>query len=103
MNLSEIQKKAMDNKRNHDWDTGASRENISVNFNHLYGEVAEAHDAWWKGKDDLGEELADVILYTVAIADMLGYNLEDECIRKMAINEKRVYKKVNGVSVKVTQ
>jgi NTP pyrophosphatase (non-canonical NTP hydrolase) len=101
MDLSAIQKKAMDNKIKHGWDTTDNSANVHLNFLHLYGEVAEAYDAYYKKKDDLGLELADVLLYLCGLADILGYSLEDECIKKMAINEKRVYKKINGVTVKV--
>jgi NTP pyrophosphatase (non-canonical NTP hydrolase) len=101
MNLSEIQKRAMANKVNHGWDITDTPENISINFNGLYGEVAEAYEAYIKRKDDFGLELADIVLYACAIADIRGYDLEQECIKKMAINEKRVYKKINGVSIKV--
>ena len=33
---------------------------------------------------------------------MLGLNLEEQIKNKVAKNEKRVYKKVNGVSIKVS-
>jgi len=33
----------------------------------LHGEVAEAFDAWRKGREDVGEELADVAIYLLGL------------------------------------
>jgi NTP pyrophosphatase (non-canonical NTP hydrolase) len=40
--------------------------------------MAEAFDAWRKGRDDLGEELADVAIYLLSVAEMTGVELQDE-------------------------
>lgn len=60
----------------------------------LYGEVGEAYEAYRKKKDDLREELVDVVIYLMGIAEILGKNLEKEILRKLEINEKRKYKKI---------
>ena len=43
------------------------------------------------------EELADIAIYLFGIAEINGICLEQAILKKMAINEKRVYKKVDGV------
>lgn len=37
----------------------------------------------------------------MSIAEICGIDLEDQVIKKMEINEKRVYKRINGVLLKV--
>ena len=98
MTSKDIQKRIYDNKVKHNFNL----KNIEQEFCLLYGEVGEAYDAWLKkkGKEELGSELADVAIYLYGLAELLGYDLGDEMERKMAINEKRVYKKVNDVLVK---
>lgn len=64
-------------------------------------ELAEAYDAWLKKKDDVGEELADVVIFTMGLSEILGVDLESEIINKINKNSKRVYKTVDGVLMKV--
>ncbi len=40
-------------------------------------------------RDRLGEELADVLLYLVRLADVAGLDLGDEALKKLARNESR--------------
>ena len=98
MTSKELQKRIYDNKVKHNFNLT----NIEQEFCLLYGEVGEAYDAWLKkkGKDELGSELADVAIYLYGLAELLDYDLGTEMEKKMAINEKRIYKKVKGVLVK---
>ena len=62
---------------------------------------------WWKHqergkKDDLNEELADIAIYLMGLSEMLGFDLEDEIKKKVNKNKKRVYKKVDGVNVRIS-
>ena len=82
-------------------DKGFNTTNVEGKFCLLYGEVAEAFDAYKKKKDDLGLELADVAIYLMSIAEICGIDLEEQVIKKMEINEKRVYKRINGVLLKM--
>lgn len=82
-------------------DKGFNTKNVEGKFCLLYGEVAEAFDAYKKKKYDLGLELADVAIYLMSIAEICGIDLEEQVIKKMEINEKRVYKRVNGVLLKM--
>ena len=68
----------------------------------MYGEVAEAFDAYRKKKDDLNEELADIAIYLLGLSEMLGFDLEDEIMKKVSKNEKRVYKNVDGINIRVS-
>lgn len=96
MELDEIQKRAYANKIKH----GFNVSDVNFEFCLMYGEVAEAYEAWLKKHDNVGEELADIGLYLVGLAEILGVSLHDEMVKKLQINEKREYVKVNGVLVK---
>lgn len=97
MTLDEMQEKIWQNKL----DKGFNTTNVEKEFCLLYGEVGEAYDAYRKGKDDLGEELADIAIYLMGLSQMLNKNLSNEIENKMKINKNRVYKEVNGVKIKV--
>ena len=99
MGLKELQKKIYQNKVN----KGFNTTDIPKEFCLLYGEVGEAYEAYRKKKPDLNEELADIAIYLLGISEILGFDLEKEIENKVAINEKRVYKKINGVTVKVSE
>lgn len=96
MNLNEIQKQIWENKLK----KGFNTTDVCKEFCFLSGEVAEAFEAYYKKKDDLGSELADVAIYLMGLSEMLGFSLEDEINKKLKINENRVYQNVNGVLLK---
>ncbi len=96
VDFSKLQKEVYQNKINH----GFNVTDINFEFCLAYGEMGEAYSAWLKKKDDLGEELADVVIYLMGISEILGINLESEIVNKIKKNKKRVYKMVNGVLVK---
>ena len=98
MDLKKIQKDVWKNKLN----KGFNTTDVNKEFCLLYGEVAEAYDAWKKRKDDLNEELADVAIYLLGLSEMLGYDLADEIEKKVFKNEKRVYKNIDGVNVRIS-
>ena len=98
MNMKEMQKEIWQNKVN----KGFNTTDVNKEFCLLYGEVAEAYDAYRKKKDDLNEELADIAIYLMGLSEMLGFNLEDEITKKVNKNKKRVYKKVDGVNVRIS-
>jgi len=50
------------------------------------------------GCEDLGEELADVAIYLLSLAEMTGVDLQDQIEAKMVKNAARVYQRLpNGV------
>ena len=98
MKISEMQKAVYQNKLN----KGFNVTDVNKEFCLLYGEVAEAYDAWRKKKADVGEELADVAIYLMGLSEILGIDLEREIENKMAVNRDRVYKLVDGTLIKET-
>lgn len=98
MNMKEIQKEIYQNKIN----KGFNITDVNLEFCLLYGEVAEANEAWRKKKDDLGEELADIAIYLMGISEILGIDLEDQILYKVNKNKNRVYEKINGVTTRIS-
>ena len=63
--------------------------------------MAEAFDAWRKGRQSLGEELADVAIYLLGVAEMTGVDLQPEVEAKIVKNASRAYRSLpNGTLVK---
>jgi hypothetical protein len=76
---------------------------VPLEFCLLSGEVAEAFDAWRKGRPDVAEELADVAIFLLGLAKMVEVDLEEAIETKLAQNEARIYMALsNGVLVKDT-
>lgn len=98
MNMKEVQKQIWQNKLN----KGFNTTDVNKEFCLLYGEVGEAYDAWKKKKDDLGEELADIAIYLMGLSEMIGFDLEEQILNKVSKNEKRVYKNIDGVNIRVS-
>ena len=82
MDLKKLQKEIYKNKV----DKGFNTTDVNKEFCLLYGEVGEAYDAYRKGKDDLGEELADIAIYLLGLSEILGKDLEEEIKNKVQIN-----------------
>lgn len=99
MEMKKVQKEVWQNKL----DKGFNTTDVNQEFCYLYGEVAEAFDAYRMKKEDLGQELADVAIFLMGISEMLGYDLEHEILNKVEINKRRKYKKENGVFIKVVE
>ncbi len=80
---------------------GFNTTDVAMEFCLLHGELAEAFDAWRRGRHDVGEELADTAIFLLGLAEMVGIDLQDEIEAKMAKNAARVYRRLpNGVLVK---
>jgi len=99
IDLTQMQKRLYQNKIA----KGFNVTDVYKEFCFAYGELSEACEAYRKKKTDLGEELADVALYLLGIAEMLGIDLEEEIRNKMEINERRQYKQENGVLIRVSE
>ena len=95
--MKELQKEIWQNKV----DKGFNTTDVNKEFCLLYGEVAEAYDAYRKKKDDLNEELADIAIYLMGLSEMLGYDLETEILKKVEKNKTRVYKNIDGVNTRI--
>jgi len=90
MDIRSSQELAWENKV----DKGFNTTNVPLEFCLLQGELAEAFDAWHKDRADLGEELADVAICLLGLAEMTGVNLQREIEAKLAKNAARVYQRL---------
>ena len=57
--LKKLQKQIYQNKLNKHFNVT----DVSMEFALTYGELGEAYEAYWKKKGNVGEELADVVIY----------------------------------------
>ena len=96
IDLQKIQKELWENKVS----KGFNTEDVTLEFCFTFGELGEAFQAYRKKLPDLGEELADVMLYLLSIAKMVNVDLEKETINKLEKNKKREYQKINGVNMR---
>ena len=80
---------------------GFNIDNVYWEFCYLYSEVAEAFNAYNKKEENLGEELADIAIFLLGIAEILNINLEEQIVRKIDINKKRQYAEVNGKLIRI--
>lgn len=93
IDLQKLQKEVYQNKL----DKGFNVTNIEMEFNYIFGELVETIEAYRDKKDDLGEEIADVVIYMLGLAEILKIDLETELISKFEKIKTREYKTVNGV------
>ena len=97
MDFRSAQKLAWDNKLA----KGFNTTDVPLEFCLLNGEVAEAFDAWRKRNQDVALELADVAIFLLGLAEMLGVDLQQAVEAKLEANQARVYRRLsNGVLVK---
>ncbi len=98
IDLKEIQDRAWANKVA----KGFNTTNVEREFNYTYAELAEVFESYRKQKGDAGEELADVVLFVLSLAKMLGVeDLEREILRKLDKNDAREYQRVGEHNVQV--
>ena len=55
---------------------GFNTTDVPLEFCLLQGEIAVAFDAWRKGCEDVGEELADVAIYLLGLVEMASIDLQ---------------------------
>ena len=93
IDLKQLQREVYQNKV----EKGFNITDICREFCYLQGELAEAFEAYDRREPGLGEELADVAIYLLGLAEILHVDLESEIVRKIEINRKRKYVTENGV------
>jgi NTP pyrophosphatase (non-canonical NTP hydrolase) len=82
---------------------GFNTTDIPLEFCLLNGEVAEAFDAWRKGRsrEEVADELADITFFVLSLAEMIGADLGEAVEAKLAVCEARKYRRLpNGTQVK---
>lgn len=100
MEIRDAQKRAWDNKIA----KGFNTTDVALEFGLLTTEVGEAFTAWRKRLPDFGEELADIALYLMSLAEINDIDLDSEIERKIAKNERRAYQKnIHGIPVRVAE
>jgi NTP pyrophosphatase (non-canonical NTP hydrolase) len=72
-------------------DKGFNTTDVPLEFCLLQGEMAEAFNAWRRGREDFGEELADIALFLLALAEMNGVDLQTAIEDKITKNAGRRY------------
>jgi NTP pyrophosphatase (non-canonical NTP hydrolase) len=96
IDLKQLQKDILANKVA----KGFNMTDMNEEFIHAFEELAEASAAYRKKLPDFGEELADVMIYLLGIAEILKIDLEQELVKKIEKNRKREYVKIDGVPVR---
>lgn len=97
--MMELQKRVYENKVAQGFNVTSIEEEICL----LHGELAEFYEAYRKKLPSVGEELADVAIYLLGIAEILGLDLKACIAQKMAVNERRKYAMVNGVNTRISE
>lgn len=97
--MRELQEAAYANKMA----KGFNVTDVPLEFCYLYSEVGEAFEAYRKGLPTVGEELADVAIYLLGLAEILHIDLDTAIRAKMATNATRTYRTVDGLSVRVDE
>ena len=88
LTLRQIQKRIWDNKVK----KGFNTTDVSKEFLYLTEELGEAVRAYRKdNKEELAEEIVDLIIYSLGLMEMLGKDGYEEIMKKIEKNEKRKY------------
>ncbi len=99
IDLKQLQKDIYKNKLN----KGFNVTDINKEFCLTYGEMVEAYEAWRKKQTDVGEEIADVVIYLLGLSEILNVDLETEILKKVNKNKHRQYKIIDGVNTRVKE
>ncbi|KAG1353954.1 dCTP pyrophosphatase 1 [Cocos nucifera] len=97
VSLKELSRKLEEFSKERDWEQYHSPRNLLLA---MVGEVGELSEIFmWRGevakglpnwkesdKEHLGEELSDVLLYLIQLADICGINLADAATKKIVKN-----------------
>jgi NTP pyrophosphatase (non-canonical NTP hydrolase) len=98
--IRDAQKRAWDNKIT----KGFNTTDVPLEFGLLTAEVGEAFTAWRKHLPDFGEELADVAIYLMSLAEMTGIDLDTAIEHKITKNAGRVYQRdTHGIPTRITE
>lgn len=103
--MQELMKKIKNFNEERDWDQFHSPENLAKSISIEAGELLECFQ-WDSNYDieEVKEELADVINYSLLLADKIGVNPEQIVLDKMEITAKKYpIEKAKGVSTKYTK
>lgn len=99
MTLREMQQEVYQNKL----DKGFNVNDVNLEFCLAYGELGEAFEAYCRKNGNVGEELADAMIYILGLGQILGLDMQAEIERKIDINRRRKYAIVDGVMRRVQE
>lgn len=85
MDLHALQQLSWENKER----KGFNTTDVPLEFSMLHEKAANAFACWRRGEMNIGEELADVVLYASSIAEMVLLDLDHEVTEKVAKNAAR--------------
>ena len=89
VSLKELQKEVMRNKL----EKGFNTTDVALEFCRAHEELSEAFSKFSKDEDGVAEEFADVAIFLLGMAEILGFDLEKEIVQKVEKNKNRKYKK----------
>lgn len=92
IDLKQLQKEVMRNKV----EKGFNTTDMALEFCRAHEELSEAFAKYNKGEAGVAEEFADVAIFLLGMCESLGFDLEKEIVRKVAINKNRKYKKIQS-------
>lgn len=103
--MEKVSKAVVEFTKERDWDQFHSPENLAKSIAIESGELLECFQ--WNSnydKAEVCEELADVVNYSILLADKLGVKLEDIVMEKLEKNRKKYpVEKAKGKSTKYTK
>lgn len=97
--LKQLQREIYQNKV----DKGFNVTDMELEFRLTQGELEEAHEAWRAQDGTVGEELADVMIYVLGMAQILGIDMQQELEHKVDKNRRRKYALIDGVMRRVEE
>ena len=89
IDLKELQKEVMRNKL----EKGFNTTDVALEFCRAHEELSEAFSKFSKNDSGVAEEFADVAIFLLGMAEILGYDLEKEIVQKIETNKRRKYTK----------
>jgi NTP pyrophosphatase (non-canonical NTP hydrolase) len=90
--MQEIQKKILDFRDERDWKKYHNEKDLAISISLEANELLEnfqwrnSDEAIAKSKQNIKEEMADILIYLVQLADKMGINIEEEVINKLVKN-----------------
>ena len=92
VDLNKLQKEVMENKI----EKGFNTTDVALEFCRAHEELSEAFQKYSRGEDGVAEEFADVAIFLLGMAEILGFDLEKELVNKVEKNRRRKYEKIKS-------
>ncbi len=96
--LDDLRQQMAEFVRARDWEQFHTPKNLAMSIAIEAAELME-HFQWLSteqsqqldaaAREEIGEELADIVIYALSLSNFLGFDLADTVLRKMAKNERK--------------